>query len=163
LRLYVESLLPVAPAKAWELFESAAFRQRLAARANLSSEIVSERMEGAVQLRRMRFRSGNELPGVVAKMLGATHLHYEQDNRFDPAASTLTWTVQLPVLTDRVKVGGVTSIQPHPDGCKRVVDGVCEVKVALVGGQIEKAVVAEFEKSMARAVDIVREMIREGA
>jgi hypothetical protein len=162
-RLFVESLLPVDPARAWSLFESEDFRQRLKARAHLTSEVVSTRQEGPVEIRRMKFRSGNELPGVVAKLLGTSHLAYEQENRFEPSASKLAWTVQLPVLQDRVKVSGVTTIHPHPDGCRRVVDGVVEVKVALVGGQIEKAVVGEFEKSMGRAVEIVREMIREGA
>lgn len=163
MRLFVESILPVDPPRAWALFESDAFRQRLKARANVHSEVVSTRTEGPIEIRRMKFRSGNELPAVVQKLLGATHLAYDQENRLDAAASTLSWTVSLPVLSDRVKVGGTTSIHPHPEGCRRVVDGVVEVKVALVGGQIEKAVVAEFEKSMARAVEIVREMIREGA
>ncbi len=160
-RLFVESVLPVDPARAWELFESEAFRVRLREKAKLTSEVLSTRMEGGVEIRRLRFQSGNELPGVVAKLLGSTHLRYEQENRLEASASRLTWTVALPVLTDRVKVSGVTTIYPHPDGCRRVVDGVCEVKVALVGGQIEKAVVGEFEKSMARAVEIVRDMIRE--
>lgn len=161
MRLYVESVLPVAPPRAWELFESDAFRERLKARAQLSSEVLSTRKEGEVEIKRQKFRSGNELPTVVAKLLGASHLSYEQETRFDPAASRLAWTVSLPMLGDRVRVAGTTTITPTPEGCRRVVDGVCEVKVALVGGQIEKAVVAEFEKSMARAVDIVREMIRE--
>jgi hypothetical protein len=162
-RLFVESILPVDPACAWALFESDDFRSRLAARAKLSSEVIESRSEGGVEIRRLKFRSGNELPGVVAKVLGASHLAYEQENRLEPAASRLTWTVRLPVLQDRVKVAGVTTIYPHPEGCRRIVDGTVEVKVALVGGQIEKAVVGEFEKSMGRAVEIVREMIRDGA
>jgi hypothetical protein len=160
-RLFVESVLPVDPATAWDLFESDDFRARLRDRAGVTSEVVWSRTEGATIVRRMRFQSGTELPSMVAKLLGTNHLRYEQENRLEPAASRLSWTVHLPVLSDRVKVAGATTIFPDPEGCRRVLDGVCEVKVALIGGQIEKAVVGEFQKSMARAVEIVREMIEE--
>jgi hypothetical protein len=167
MRLFVESVLPVPPARAWALFESAEFRSRLDARANLRTEVLSTREETTpdgrtIEVRRMKFTSGNELPGVVAKLLGTRHLTYEQENRLDAASSRLDWVVKLPVMSDRVRVAGSTVIHPHPEGCRRVLDGVCEVKVALVGGQIEKAVVSEFERSMGRAVELVRELIREG-
>lgn len=160
-KLYVESDLPVSAATAWEVFESDAFRERLAAQTNLSSEILEEKQEGSVQVRRMRFVSGNELPGVVAKALGMKNLTYEQVNRFDPTTGRLDWTVHLPVLQDRVKVGGITVITDTPGGSRRVVDGTIEVNMRLIGGQVEKLVVGEFEKSMSRAVDVARELIRE--
>ena len=64
-------------------------------------------------------------------------------------------------MKDRVTVKGATTMTATPEGCRRVVDGEITVRMRLVGGQIEKAVVAEFEKSMARAVDIARELIAE--
>lgn len=163
MKLYVESLLPVDPATAWSIFESDTFRDRLEAKANLHSEVLETRDEGPVQIRRLKFTSRNELPAVVAKLLGASHLTYEQTNRFDPSRSRLDWTVKLPVMTDRVKVSGATTIEPHPQGSRRVVDGDVEVSVKLIGGQIEKAVVAEFERSMNRAVELARDLIRERA
>lgn len=161
MKLYVESLLPVDPATAWSLFESSEFEQRLEAKTNLKCEVLESRDEGNGTFRRLRYTSGTELPTMVAKALGSKNLTYEQHNRFDRSTGTMQWTVQLPVAADRVSVSGTTSITAHDGGSKRVVDGEIVVRMRLIGGQIEKAVVGEFEKSMARAVDIVRDLIQE--
>ena len=163
MKLYVESHLPVDPESAWKVFESEAFDERLRAETGMTVEKISETPEGdGVVIRKMRFTSGNELPKLVAKALGSKHLTYTQTNRMDYGASRLDWTVELPVLQDRVSVAGVTTIEPAADGCRRVVDGEIHVRMRMVGGQIEKAVVAEFERSMGRAVDIARQLIAEG-
>jgi hypothetical protein len=161
-RLYVESDLPVDPATCWEIFESDAFRERLQERARLKQKILEERTEGGITFKKIRTEPERELPAVAAKLLGASKLSYVQSNRLDVANNRLDWTVQMDVMSDRVEVKGQTRVEPLPSGgCRRVVDGEINVRVRLVGGQIEKAVVAEFEKSMERAVEIARELIRE--
>ena len=158
-KLYIVSQLPVSPAVAWDVFESDAFRDRLAEQTGLSSEVLERRDEGSVEVRRLKFVSGNELPAIAAKALGSKRLSYEQINRFDLAKSRLDWTVSLPVLGERIRVEGSTLITPDGAGSRRVVDGEIEVKMRFIGGQIEKAVVGEFEKSMRRAVDLALEMM----
>ena len=162
MKLYVESLLPVDPNTAWELFESAEFSQRLESKTNIQAEVLEERPDGDNKVyRHMKYVSGTELPKMVAKALGSKSLTYEQFNRLDRNTGRMEWRVELPVLKDRVSVSGTTTITDHDGGCRRVVDGDITVKMRLVGGQIEKAVVGEFEKSMGRAVDIVRDLIKE--
>ncbi|MEZ4317143.1 MAG: DUF2505 domain-containing protein [Myxococcota bacterium] len=160
-KLYVESRLPVNPEVAWDIFESDAFRDRLREHTNMESEVLEDRDEGTVNIRKIKYVSGRELPGMVAKALGSKHLSYVQTNHFDTAKSRLDWVVELPMLGDRVTVEGFTLIEPASHGSRRVVDGRIEVKMRLIGGQIEKAVVGEFEKSMRQAVDIALEMMRE--
>jgi hypothetical protein len=161
-KLYVESDLPVDPATAWKVFESDAFDERLRKQTNMQVERLSETKEGEhVVVRRLRYTSGSELPSLVAKALGGKHLTYTQTNRMDYATNRLDWTVELPVLSDRVSVKGSTTMKATAAGSHRVVDGEITVKMRLIGGQIEKAVVAEFEKSMGRAVEIARELIAE--
>ena len=163
MRLHVESTLDMDPATAWGFLESDAFRERLQARANVRVDLLSERTEGRVTIRQLRYVSGNELPSIAAKILGSKQLTYEQTNRLDLERSRLEWTVKLPVAGDRVSVRGVTTITATPTGCHRVVEGQITVAIPLVGGRIEAAVVAEFEKSMGRAVEIVRELAAEAA
>ncbi len=161
-KLRVESDLPITPEAAWALFESPEYRQRLNERAQISQEVLDEapRAGGRI-LRRLRTEPERELPGMVSSLLGASKLSYVQENELDPAARRIDWTVKLEVLTDKVDVSGSTVLEPTPTGCRRVVDGDIRVRVMLVGGQIEKAVVAEFEKSMRRAVEVARELIEE--
>ncbi len=160
-KLYVESQLPVDPQTAWEVFESDEFRSRLATQTGIRSKVLEERQEGDVEVRKLEFVSGRELPGIVAKALGSKHLSYNQTNRLDLAKSRLDWVVELPALGDRVSVSGVTSIEPQGSGSRRVVDGTISISMRIIGKQIEKAVVGNFEKSMQQAVDLALEMMRE--
>ncbi|MBX2796967.1 MAG: DUF2505 domain-containing protein [Myxococcales bacterium] len=162
MKLYVENELPADPATVWEVFDSPEYRERLAARADIQQEILEERTEGNVVIRRIRTEPNRELPAMAAKVLGAKKLSYIQENRYDPDASRLDWTVTLEAMPDRVQVSGSTTCTALDDGtCHRVVDGDIEVRVRLVGRQIEKAVVAEFEKSMRRAVEVAQEILDE--
>jgi hypothetical protein len=161
MKLYVESLMPGDPALVWELFEGAEFQKRLDAQTGLRTEVLETRQEGTVTIRRLRYHSQTELPAIAAKALGSSRLSYEQENRFDSAKSYLTWVVKIPMVGDRVKASGNTLITPAPGGSKRVVEGDVSIGIPLIGGQIEKVIVGEFEKSMGRAVDIVRGMLKE--
>ena len=161
MKLHLESDLSFDPATAWSIFESPEFEARLEDATDLVCTLLEERMEGAIKVRRLKYESKRDLPAIAGKALGMKRLTYEQHNRFDAEKSALSWKVVLPVLTDRVSVSGVTTILPTPTGARRVVDGDIEVRMRLVGGQIEKAVVAEFERGMVRAVDLVREIHRE--
>ena len=158
-KLYIESHFDETPDEIWDVFESDAFRDALAEHTGMSSELLEEREEGGVIVRRLKFTSDTDLPGIAAKALGSKRLSYEQTNRFDRAQGRLDWNVVLPGLADRVKVVGTTSITPASDGSTRVVDGTIEVKMRLIGGQIEKVVTDRFEGSMNRAVDLAKEML----
>ncbi len=165
MKLFVESVLDADPATVWEVFESEAYRRRLDAEAQIQQQILEERTEpDGILFRRIRTEPDRELPKVVAKLLGAPKLCYLQENRFDPEQSKMRWQVTLEAMPDRVDVSGTTTCTALPDGrCRRVVDGELEVRVRLVGGQIERAVVAEFERSMQRAVALAAEMLQERA
>ncbi len=162
MKLYVESDLPVDPATAWKVFESDAFDERLRQQTNMQVERISLTQESEhIVVRRLRYTSGSELPKLVAKALGGKHLTYTQTNRMDYSTNRLEWTVELPVLADRVTVKGTTSMTATASGSRRIVDGEITVKMRLIGGQIEKVVVGEFQKSMDQAVEIARELIAE--
>ena len=49
------------------------------------------RPEGDSIVRRVRFTPDKELPGPAAKLLGAKKLVYEQENRWDKKANTMSW------------------------------------------------------------------------
>lgn len=159
MKLSVVSDLPGTPALAWEVFEGAEFQAALDAQTGLRTEVLGVREEGGVQIRALRYSSRTELPAVAARALGSSTLSYEQENRFDAAKSRLDWVVRIPALGDRVKAYGTSNIVPQGGGVRRTVEGEVTVGIPLIGGQIEKVVVGEFEKSMARAVEIARGMI----
>ncbi|MEN0068354.1 MAG: DUF2505 domain-containing protein [Myxococcota bacterium] len=161
MKLYVEDHLPAEPSVVWEVFESEEFKQRYQEMTGDTLHLLERRFEGDVQIQRIRNEPNRELPTIVARALGAKKLCFVQENRYDMAKGRMEWTVTLDVLSDLVSVTGVTYCAPDDGGTKRVIDGEIKVKVPLVGGQIERIVVAEFEKSMRRAVDLGLEMLEE--
>lgn len=160
-KLYIESHFDATPDEIWDVFESDAFRERLSEHTGVSSELLEEKEQNGVIVRKLKFTTNSDLPKIAAKALGTKRLSYEQTNRFDRGNSRLDWNVVLPNLSDRVKVSGVTSIAPDGSGSKRTVDGTIEVKMRLIGGQIEKVVADRFSGSMTRAVELAQELLDE--
>ncbi len=162
MKLYVENYLPAPPSVVWEVFESDEYKERYREEVGDTLHLIERRHEGNVEIQRIRNEPNRELPGVVARLLGAKKLSFTQENRLDLDKNVMEWFVKLDVLTDMVEVKGTTSCIDAGGGeTRRVIDGEIKVKVPVVGGQIERIVVAEFEKSMRRAVDIAVEMIEE--
>lgn len=161
MKLRTVSQLPVDPQTAWSLFESEDFRARLESDTGIAGTIVEQSKVGEVEVTHLRYATKTELPRMAAKIMGTSHLSYEQENRFDPGASQLAWVVRIPALGERLQVSGVTTIKPTASGCERTVDGTINVNVRVIGGQIEKLVAGGFGKSMDRAVDVIRAMISE--
>ncbi len=160
MKLYSESEFPCDPATVWEVFSSDAFLARLRDVTQITQTVLDRREENGVLVERVRNVSSKELPSMMSRALGAKTLTYDQINRFDAARDRLEWSVELPVMSDKVDIRGVTTAQVRGSSTVRIVDGVCTVRVPLVGGRIEKVIVSEFTKSYAKASDIAREMIR---
>ncbi|MEO0604509.1 MAG: DUF2505 domain-containing protein [Myxococcota bacterium] len=161
MKLYVEDHLPAPPSVVWEVFESDDYKERYREETGDTLHLLERRIEGDVEIQRIRNEPNRELPGIVARALGAKKLTFTQTNRLNLTESRMEWEVKLDVLTDMVTVKGTTSCIDVGDGTRRVIDGEIKVKVPMLGGQIERLVVGEFEKSMRRAVDIALEMLEE--
>ncbi|MEM6926078.1 MAG: hypothetical protein AAF602_04050, partial [Myxococcota bacterium] len=86
MKLYIENHLPVAAQRAWEVFESDEYKQRLREQTKIQQEILETRHEGDIEIRRIRTEPDQELPSMVASTLGTKKLSYVQTNRFDRAA-----------------------------------------------------------------------------
>lgn len=161
MKLYVENHLPIDAKAAWDVFESAEYKQRLREQTKIQQEILETGTDGDIEVRKIRTEPDHELPGMVASAIGTKKLSYVQTNRFDRQAGRMEWNVDLDGIGDRVTVRGVTTCVPDGDGCKRVVEGEISVSVPLVGRQIEKQVVAAFEKSMKQANEVALGLINE--
>ncbi len=164
MKLNATATFPAPVQTVLETFLTPEFDRRLEAATKVRYEVLSEHREGTVEVRRLKFISGTELPGLVAKALGSSTLSYEQVNRLDRASGRLEWEVHVPVLGSTLHCRGVTTCVAQPGGgTARVLDGEINVRIPLVGGKVEELVGAEFSKSYARANEIALALIREKA
>lgn len=156
MKLYVRHEFDCSPERFWEMYWDEAFDSELRAESAVQRELLEERTEGDVLVRRVRFTPERELPSAAAALLGAKKLVYEQENRWDKRASTLHWRVIPTILPGKLDAKGTFRVNKTDTGCEQVVEGNITVNVMLVGGQIEKAIVAEVEKSYDKTAAVCR-------
>ena len=159
MKLYVRHAFDCTPETFWKMYWDDAFDEMLRRDATVERELVWERSEGTVSARRLRFTPDKELPRPVAKLIGAQKLIYEQENRFDASQGTMTWEVIPTFLPGKFSASGTFHVRPTPAGCERIVDGNIGVNVRFIGGQIEKAVVAEILESYEKTTVTCREWL----
>lgn len=141
MKLHVRHTFPCDIETFWASYFDETLEAELEAASPMDREILEEREEDGVQIRRLRFTTRKPLPGMLRGVLGSDKLTYEQETRHALAGHRLTWRIIPPVQADRIKAEGTFEVTAAPGGCARVIDGVVEVRVPLVGGQIEKLIV----------------------
>lgn len=160
MKLLVRHKFDCTPERFWEMYWDDGFDEMLRRDSTVHRDVLEERTEGDVVIRRVRFTPDKELPAAAAKLIGATKLVYEQENRWDKRNSTMHWRVIPTILPGKLDAQGLFKVVATPTGCEQVVDGEIKVNVMLIGGQIEKAVIAEVEKSYEKMAETCREWLR---
>ncbi len=156
MKLDIRHTFDCTPERFWEMYWSDELDAMLNEGSTIQRDLLEERREGDVLVRRLRFTPERELPAAAASLLGASKLVYEQENRFDRANSVLHWQVIPTILPGKLDARGKLEVRPTSGGCEQVVTGDITVQVRFIGGQIEKAVIAEVEKSWNRTAETCR-------
>ena len=161
MKLNVRHSFDCSPETFWEMYWDEAFDEALRAESGVQREVLEEREEDGVLIRRVRFTPDRELPGPVAALIGAKKLVYEQENRWERATNTMHWRVIPTILPGKLDAAGTFRVNETPEGCEQVVDGNINVNVRFIGGQIEKAVVGEVERSYEKTAATCREWLED--
>ncbi|MEN0065764.1 MAG: DUF2505 domain-containing protein [Myxococcota bacterium] len=150
------------PAQFWTMYWDDEFAAMLQEGSTVQRDIVDERTEGALSVQRIRFTPDQELPTAVASIIGSKKLVYEQENKYDAEKGILHWEVVPSFLPGKLTAAGTVRVEDLGDGrCAQIIDGDIKVNVSFIGGRIEKAVVAEVEKSWAKTAETGREYLRQ--
>lgn len=160
MKLFVRHTFDCTPERFWEMYWDPAFDEALRRDAAVRRDVLEERTEGTVSIRRLRFTPERELPGPVASLIGTNKLVYEQENRWDSSSGTMDWKVIPTFLPGKLDAGGQFRVRAIPGGCEQVVEGDITVNVRFIGGQIEKSVVAEVERSYEKTAATCREWLK---
>lgn len=159
MRLHISHVFPCTPDEFMDILQEPGFDEMIAKTTGVGRTALSEeRLDGCLH-KRAHCVPERTLPTVVQKLIGADRLRYEQVTILDPAAKRLTWRILPDKIGSRVTVQGHMDFRPHPQGCERVVFGNVEVNVSLIGGQIEKGIIADVERTYQRTYEAVRAYI----
>ena len=156
----IEHELPGPARTAWELIFSHEFEEELDRQLNKAvREPLSEEMVDGVLVRVIRVEMNEQLPGVLARILGERQLGYILEERLQPDSLLMEWSVIPDKLADRIRASGDYRLVDSSGGCRRIVRGKVEADLPLVGTRFEKLIASELQASYDRGAELVKSWI----
>lgn len=151
-KLSLSHVFPCAPGEFFDLLDDPGLEEVQQRESSMQREVLERRVapDGS-RFKRVRCRPNRTIPGFLRPLLGPDGLVYDQLTEGNPATGSIRWWVEVPAFGQRLTVGGTTRIEPHPEGCRRLIEGQVTVNVRLVGGQIERFVAEDVQKSYDKA------------
>ena len=111
---------------------------------------------------RFRVTPNRDIPAALKKALRGAGLGYEEVDRFDREKLRVDWSVKTDAFTKKTTCKGAVTFEDAGGGkCRRVISGEVKVRVMLVGGMIEKAIVDGMKDSFEKTAAITRNFLRE--
>ncbi len=152
---------PHDPQATWEALMDEAYESASNAAGDLDREVLSETMDGTTRVKRTKVTSRKDLPGFMAKALGAKRLSYVLEERYPEGSRVMRWNVTPTVVADKVECSGTFEVRPDGAGCERLVKGRIKVNIRFIGGKIEDAIGAELRASYKRSADFAQSWLAE--
>jgi hypothetical protein len=147
-KLSLTHVFPCTPAELFDVLDDPAFEELQGREANMERIVLERRTNpDGTRFKRVRCRPSRSLPAFLTPLVGPEGIVFFQVAEADPARSILRWSVEVPAFGKRMTVAGTTRVEPHPDGCRRTIEGQVTVTVPLVGGKIERFVADDVQKS----------------
>jgi hypothetical protein len=141
-----------------ELYFDDPFNQEMCNVVKLERTLLKKERVGNKIVRHTRVAPiGRELPGPVAKAVGASRIEYVEEITYDFDTHTGVWRTVSSILPDKVDTKGTLTLLASGDGCTRISEGTIDVKVFGIGGLIEKIIVGDVDKSYEDAARFTRE------
>jgi hypothetical protein len=143
------------------IYADATTYERLGQQGKLSTpELVSHQEdEGGVVRIALRYRYVGDLPGGAGRFVKADRLSWVQDSRFDLSSGTQSIEIRPDNYADRFAASAEATTTSAGSGATRQVTGEVRIRIPLVGGKVERAIVEglvehldEEAKAIARLV-----------
>jgi len=148
----------------WVVLRDPAFQRALSEAAQVDQEVLADDPVPGGRKLRIRVTARTPLPAVAVKALGTERLIWVQENCTQVVSFSMTWSITPNVIPDRIRAEGTMQVtQDSPGRCTRVVRGVVEVNIPVVGKRIERQILADLEKSYERAYKLIVDWLKRPA
>jgi hypothetical protein len=140
-------------------------REFVAATANLpklgSPELLDQQREGDRVRQRIRYRFTAHLSPAVTRVVDPAKLTWVDDVRYDLTSHTGRHRIQPDHYADRLQAAYDVVLEPLGDSTRRVATGELKVRVPLVGGRVERAIVSGIEEHAAAEAELLGRWVAE--
>jgi len=147
----------------WEIFWDETFNVEQYQKLGCGRTLLAKEDKGDTLLRNQEIRPERELPSVLRKFMSGT-LKYVEYGVFKKPSGPLDVTIKVPALGERFQMRSLYTVTDvGPGRCRREFVGECTVKVPLVGGAAEKAILSNMRDTYDNAAKVHREWIAKKA
>jgi hypothetical protein len=133
------------------LFFDEEFSAALGRELRLGRELLALDRDGARIVRRVRCEPNQDPDQPEGKALGASRASFVEEIEYDTRAHRGTWRTIPNIFGDRLRTSGTLEVTAAGGGVTRIVRGEVDVRLFGLGRLVEKRLIAEIEKSYARA------------
>lgn len=129
-----------------------------------SRKLVEELIEpDGTRVRRVRMEPSARIPPPIDRLVGRTHVTWDEVQRYQPATHRLHFHVESSAQ-QRVRVEGVIRFVAEGSGVRRIIDAELTIRAPLgLGGIVERFVVAETDRGYRRMGELLQRWLDEHA
>lgn len=162
MRLHCAHVIPLGAAAFWKVIHAPEYEALVAEALGLREYTELERREEEDSLYR-RIQVAPELPDALRTLLrraaGQDSMSYVEEQWRSRARREVRFRLTPSVLAGRSRIEGCVRVEPRDDStCTRVLEGVVEVSVPLVGGLLERAIVANAVQGYGKSAAVVERL-----
>jgi len=147
---------PVSLADFEAIYFDEAFNVALCQSVRLQRTLVAREVAGGKIHRVVKVAPERQIPPAAAKVLGGARIEYTETIDYTFGSGRLSWTIASSLMTDKVDSRGVVLLSEAGGMVVRAVEGEITVKLAFVGGVVEKFIVDDVVKSYDNAAEFTR-------
>ncbi len=141
-------------------------RAFVAARSSLpklgDAELLESTQDGATGRQRIRLRFTAPLSSAVTAVIDPSRLTWVDDATYDLVAHTAEHQIVPDSYVDRLRCSYRATLEPLDVGTRRALDGVIKVRMPLVGGKVERAIVSGLEEHAAAEAALIDDFLSRG-
>jgi hypothetical protein len=161
-RFQFEQLITAAPDAVAVAFANPAFYETLGDLPNLATpEVLFHQAEGDRAVLRVRYRFTGSLSSAARAVLDPSRLSWVEESRHDLAAREVTFTMTADHYADRFDAGGRYRFVPAGGCTQRLAEGEVKVRLPLVGGRVEAAIVSGMKEHLSDETALVERFVSE--
>jgi hypothetical protein len=123
-------------------------------------ELLERREDGDRVRLRVRYRFTGDISPAARRVIDPAKLSWVEHTDHDLARRRVEFRMAPDHYPDRLRSSGLYSFRPDGSGTRRVTEGELVVRVPLVGGAVERAIVSGLREHLAAEVPLVESFLK---
>jgi len=148
------------PATYWDIFWDEAFNADQYARMRCGRTVLAQHDQADRRVRDQEIRPQRDVPAILRKLIPQGALKYVEHGVWKQPAGPLEVDIKVPAAGARFAMTAFYSVADlAARGCRREFAGECTIRIPLVAGMAEKAVIDSMRETYETAAKVHREWI----